>query len=344
MFAGSRNLARCISSNPSYMISRLSECLYRFTTSGFVELDASQTIEEETLALYKAHQYYPAHIGEVLESRYQLVSKLGYGTGSTTWLCRDLKERKHACLLYQPLGMSFTELHNLLPSQVFFKGLVQWGTQLISIALLFMHQMGEDEIARPITRKVLPDHAIYFSRPLPLSPGPPVLCDLGEARVGGNKHNGDVLPSIYRAPEFIPDMEWGSSVDKWSIGTMLWDLAQGDHLFYAKKDRILNDEQHLAEIISLKGPPPAEFIQRSEKCSQYWDKDDSHHSNPVTGNRKGSIPIPEQSFETREVQLSGEDRELFIDFLRRILLWVPEERPTAEGLAYDTLLMQALKA
>ncbi|KAL4949241.1 hypothetical protein BDW69DRAFT_77276 [Aspergillus filifer] len=36
--------------------------------------------------------------------------------------------------------MSFTEFQNLLPGQVFSKDLIQRGTQLILIALIFMHQ------------------------------------------------------------------------------------------------------------------------------------------------------------------------------------------------------------
>jgi hypothetical protein len=61
----------------------------QFLTSGFV-VDISRKIEEEDLPLYKAENYYPASIGQVLESRYQIVSKLGYGTSSTVWLCRNL--------------------------------------------------------------------------------------------------------------------------------------------------------------------------------------------------------------------------------------------------------------
>lgn len=61
-----------------------------FPASGFVEIDPTQNIEEEELPFYSAEKYYPARIGEVIASRYQVVSKLGYGTSSTIWLCRDL--------------------------------------------------------------------------------------------------------------------------------------------------------------------------------------------------------------------------------------------------------------
>lgn len=44
----------------------------------------------------------------------------------------------------------------------------------------------------------------------------------------------------------------------------------------------------------------------------------------------------------REQQFSGEDGELFLNFLQRIFRWLPGEQPTAEELAYDDFLMQAV--
>ncbi|PGH00692.1 hypothetical protein GX51_05678 [Blastomyces parvus] len=177
----------------------------------------------------------------------------------------------------------------------------------------------------PSARKVLSDRTIYASRRIPTCTGLPVLCDLGDARIGSHKHRGDIMPGIYRAPEVILGMEWDYKVDIWSVGVMTWDIFEGERLFFAKKDGILNDEQHPAEMVSLLGPPPQEFIKRNDKCLQYWDDQGS--------NWKGSVPIPDQSFETREWRLKDGDRTLFLNFLRRTLRWMPEERPSAEELA-----------
>ncbi|EFW16404.1 hypothetical protein D8B26_005743 [Coccidioides posadasii str. Silveira] len=62
-----------------------------FPASGFTELDPAVPIEEELLPDYIAEMYYPVRIGEVLNDRYQVVCKLGYGTTSTVWLARDLR-------------------------------------------------------------------------------------------------------------------------------------------------------------------------------------------------------------------------------------------------------------
>lgn len=56
------------------------------------QLDIKESIEEEKTPYYSPAKFYPAHIGEVLNDRYQLVTKLGYGSSSTIWLARDLKQ------------------------------------------------------------------------------------------------------------------------------------------------------------------------------------------------------------------------------------------------------------
>ncbi|KAL3458913.1 kinase-like domain-containing protein [Aspergillus heterothallicus] len=364
----------------------------QFPTSGFVKLDISRTVEEESLPFYGAENYYSVSIGQVFASRYQVVSKLGYGTSSTVWLCRDVEKGSfntlkvctsgqrpgseiavstlltnaqehpgkkmvrtvldsikvsgpsgnHTCLVYQPLGMSFTEFQQLLPEKTLPKELAQRTVQLILIALVFLHENGvvhtdistnnilqgigdtsildqieEEELNRPIARKVLGNRTIYNSRPMPNSTGLPVLSDLGEARMGEGRYRGDIMPDIYRVPEVILDADWDYKVGVWSVGTMS------------------NDEQHLAEMVSLMGPPPQEFLKGSEKCRQFWDEH---------GVWKGSVLIPEQSFEMRAQRFSGEDKELFVGFLRRVFRWLPEDRPTAEELAYDDFLMQPILA
>lgn len=62
-----------------------------FPSEGFEVLPVDHEVEEETIQGYKAENFYPVKLGEVIASRYQVVAKLGFGTTSTVWLCRDLK-------------------------------------------------------------------------------------------------------------------------------------------------------------------------------------------------------------------------------------------------------------
>ncbi|CAD0083647.1 unnamed protein product, partial [Aureobasidium vineae] len=55
-------------------------------------LDPSVLVEEETLRDYKAERFFPVRIDQAFNDRYRVISKLGYGSASTVWLCRDLLE------------------------------------------------------------------------------------------------------------------------------------------------------------------------------------------------------------------------------------------------------------
>lgn len=79
------------------------------------------------------------------------------------------------------------------------------------------------EIKSPSPRKVLMDRTIYLSYAMPTTFDPPVITDFGAARLGepDQKHSGDVMPAVFRAPEVIAGMQWDSKIDIWSVGVMV---------------------------------------------------------------------------------------------------------------------------
>jgi hypothetical protein len=149
------------------------------------------------------------------------------------------------------------------------------------------------EIVSPSPRKILTDRTIHLSYAMPTSYDPPVITDFGAARLGdpGQKHRGDVMPGVFRAPEIIAAMEWDSKIDISSFGVMvrfradvkhsilanalmkIWNLLEDGNLFNPFKDGRLNDELHFAQMVSLMGPPPKQFLERSDRCGRYWDTD-----------------------------------------------------------------------
>ncbi|CAG9974142.1 unnamed protein product [Clonostachys byssicola] len=54
-------------------------------------LDTTHLAEEEKIPDYHPDRFYPARLGQILNQRYQLATKLGYGANSTVWLARDLR-------------------------------------------------------------------------------------------------------------------------------------------------------------------------------------------------------------------------------------------------------------
>ncbi|RDL30360.1 uncharacterized protein BP5553_10238 [Venustampulla echinocandica] len=188
----------------------------------------------------------------------------------------------------------------------------------------------EAEFEAPVPRKSLEDRTIYVSRPLPISYGAPVLCDLGEARLGTEQQQGDIMPDIYRAPEVILNMTWDYKVDIWNVGMV--DLFEHRHLFRARNpEGKLDDGYHLAEMQAVLGDPPLRFLARSERSLQFWDKN---------GEWKGTASTPD--LDAREERLKGDEKVDFLRSLRRMLCWLPEERATAKELLFDPWLMHGL--
>lgn len=63
----------------------------QFRTTGFDIVGEKQVLKEERFDKFKAGLYYPTNIGDVYDSRYQVLGKLGFGTTSTVWLARNLQ-------------------------------------------------------------------------------------------------------------------------------------------------------------------------------------------------------------------------------------------------------------
>ncbi|KAL4915211.1 kinase-like domain-containing protein [Aspergillus aurantiobrunneus] len=242
----------------------------------------------------------------------------------------------HTCLVHPPLGISLHQLTRLLPDKVMTSCMARTTIRNILAALDFLHAEAgvihterlylspfeEAEFEAPIPQKTPEDRTIYLSRPLPISCGTPVLCDLGEARIGTDHQQGDIMPDIYRAPEVILDMSWDYKVGIWNI----WDLFEHHNLFKARNaEGTLDDGCHLAEMQGVLGGPPAEFLARSERSK--W---------------RDAAPIPASNLSAREERLQGDGKDDFLRFLRRMLCWIPEERATAKELLFDPWLMQGL--
>ncbi|MCJ1401818.1 hypothetical protein MMC11_005035 [Xylographa trunciseda] len=57
---------------------------------GLTAIASPDPMEEELLPHYNARHFFPVEPGKVFGKRYKMIAKLGYGSGSTIWLARDL--------------------------------------------------------------------------------------------------------------------------------------------------------------------------------------------------------------------------------------------------------------
>ncbi|KAE8137308.1 kinase-like domain-containing protein [Aspergillus pseudotamarii] len=266
----------------------------------------------------------------------------------------------YQCLIHPPLGMSLYELRNRCPRKVFPENLLKPTLIHILLALDFLHteahvihtdiqeknimlniedesilvDFEEAEISNPSPRKVVGDRAIYHSRKLgiPKKHGRPVLSDFGEARFGSESgtYCDDVQPFMYRAPEVLLRMPWNEKIDIWNLAVVAWDLFEQGHLFYAQdENKRESDSHHLAEMIAYLGPPPRDMLEKSEYANKYFDS---------SGKWKCLAEIPLTSLEGIESNLRAEQQEDFLRFIRKMLQWRPEDRPTANELLSDSWL------
>ncbi|KAL5324143.1 hypothetical protein ACEPPN_008686 [Leptodophora sp. 'Broadleaf-Isolate-01'] len=339
--------------------------------------------EEERLPWYNPDQFYPVRIGEILDSSYKVLGKLGYGAYSTIWLCRniryifrdtpnvelaDAKERDdgfvaikvctrdidrsariHRELQFYEHISSLSSQHH---GQSFIRGLL--GTFEITgpidinpsnIMLTVNDESVLDDFERaeteePSPTKVINDiRIIYGSRKLGLPRdslwGQPVLCDFGEARIG-ESHRGLIQPELYRAPEVLFDMEWGSSVDIWNVAVLIWDLFENRHLFNAVDENLQpSATHHVAEMVAYLGLPPLEYIQRGEITKKVFNEQ---------GRWKGAggTVVPQLSLEESVSALDGEAKEQFLNFIRSMLKWLPETRKQASEPLKDPWMAGAI--
>ena len=65
--------------------------IFHFSSSNFKTLATDQEIEEEAHDAISKGRYYPMRIGNIVENKYQIVGKLGFGVGSTVWLANDFR-------------------------------------------------------------------------------------------------------------------------------------------------------------------------------------------------------------------------------------------------------------
>ncbi|KAK2692682.1 hypothetical protein QWA68_007414 [Fusarium oxysporum] len=304
-------------------------------------------------------------IGQAIQQNYQVVAKLGYSTTSTVWFSRDLRDGnlwvlkahinklkhnqelavyehlsrlnldlagrqhvrevrdtfkfsgpldEHEVFIMLPLGMSLRSLQELQQGNVFQETLVTSALDQTLLGLNYLHDADVIHTAR----KFIDETVIHVSPYMLGGAGALTICDPGQTRIG-KVHGGIAMPPPYRAPEVILGMTWGDSLDVSRVGLLTWDLLHQKGIFRAyNQSEDLNDAHHLADMTMLLGPPPDVFLRRSDKTRKYWDAEGRWH---------GLVPLPsEGELKSLDTNLSGEDRDKFLDLLACVLTWLPEDR------------------
>ncbi|GCB20743.1 serine/threonine-protein kinase spk-1 [Aspergillus awamori] len=165
-----------------------------------------------------------------------------------------------------------------------------------------------------------------------------LLSDFGEAfapaseiRLGKDCHT----PPAFRAPEarFDPQGPLTYSSDVWSLATAIWEIVGMKPIFSTD---IVPEDETVAQHMDVLGPMPQEWWQRWEGRSNFFTED----GRPTEAYLENRWPPFEESFEI-DIQkwrrkwrgvIEEEEKAVFLDVIRRMLAFRPEERPTAEDV------------
>ncbi|KAJ9234127.1 hypothetical protein DTO169E5_6704 [Paecilomyces variotii] len=334
----------------------------RLKSSQFPILDPTTKIEEERMPAYDRGLFFiQSNLGIFLclDTRFLAswdlaqVQRSGFAVTSTSIALSALFN-------YEPLLTSLLHFQATLNPKSLPEDLLKGALQQLLLALDYLHseahvihtdiqaknimigskddsifrEWENDEENQPSPRKSDGSNIVYKSRPFRRKKGwsgfgMPLLSDFGEARLG-DVHDGLIQPDIYRAPEVILGMSWTSKVDIWNVGVLVWDLFEDHHLFDGRTPNgNQSDVYLLAEMEAMLGPPPLNFLRKSPQSQKYWDS---------LGQWKAAIEVPHYSLEESEEYLEGENKNMFMQFIRKMLRWDPEERQSARELLSDPWL------
>jgi len=141
------------------------------------------------------------------------------------------------------------------------------------------------------------------------------VIDFGSSCFENEKVYTYIQSRFYRSPEVILGMSYGLPIDMWSLGCILAELLTGYPIFPGE-----NEQEQLACIMEIFGPPEKHLIEKSSRKKLFFD---SLGKPRVTVSTKGRRRRP--SSKTLQQALKCDD-EAFLDFITRCLRWDPDRR------------------
>lgn len=169
------------------------------------------------------------------------------------------------------------------------------------------------------------------------------ITDFGLAVRGDvlKKANHDIQPREYTAPEVMLKAGWSYSADIWNLGMVLWELLADVNILngIAPGTTEFSEKTRFAQMIRLLGPPPRALLSKADPeayAQLYTEKGEFKYPE--------LIPSENFNFSSLTPMLSGEDKEMFINFAKKMLTWMPEERASAQELLDDPWLKSSTES
>ncbi|EOA90464.1 uncharacterized protein SETTUDRAFT_103138 [Exserohilum turcica Et28A] len=213
--------------------------------------------------------------------------------------------RGHLCISTELLGMNLYEFIKAHEFKGFSLRLIRRFSKQILSSLVLLKQQ------KVIHCDLKPEN-ILLAHPLHSEIK---VIDFGSSCFESEKVYTYIQSRFYRSPEVILGMSYGLPIDMWSLGCILAELLTGYPIFPGE-----NEQEQLACIMEIFGPPEKHLIEKSSRKKLFFD---SLGKPRVTVSSKGRRRRP--SSKTLQQALKCDD-EAFLDFISRCLRWDPERR------------------
>ncbi|KAJ9662812.1 serine/threonine protein kinase, CMGC, dual-specificity [Coniosporium apollinis] len=217
--------------------------------------------------------------------------------------------RGHLCISTELLGINLYEFIKAHDFRGFSLRLIRRFTRQLLSSLVLLQSK------RVIHCDLKPEN-ILLAHPLKADIK---VIDFGSSCFVDEKVYTYIQSRFYRSPEVILGCSYGLGIDMWSLGCILAELLTGYPIFPGE-----NEQEQLACIMEIFGPPEKHLIEKSSRKKLFFD---SMGKPRITVSSKGRRRRP--SSKTLAQALKCED-EAFVDFVARCLRWDPERRMTPD--------------
>ncbi|OMJ94060.1 hypothetical protein SteCoe_2830 [Stentor coeruleus] len=215
--------------------------------------------------------------------------------------------RGHLCIVFELLSINlyeFIKSHNF--QRVSLSYVARFAVQIL-ISLQFSSSLGI------IHCDLKPENILLKN---PNKSGIKII-DFGSSCYENQRFYNYIQSRFYRAPEIMLGIPYTCSIDMWSLACILIEIHIGQPIFPGK-----NEQEQFLRIMEVLGEPPLEILAQSTRKKLFFD---SQGKARVMPNSRGKMRFPG----TRLLDdiVCSED-ELFLGFLKEILVWDPKNRLT----------------
>lgn len=218
--------------------------------------------------------------------------------------------RGHTCISYELLG---TNLYEYLKEKDFYPMPLSTVRGIAARMLVALTFLSRENIMHCDLK---PENILIRGS----DPSVVKLCDLGSASFDASNSFMYIQSRFYRAPEVILEQKYSKSIDWWSFGCILCELANGDPVFPGD-----DEKDQLSCIMEYLGSPPQGFIEASSarRKREFFDE---HLQPRPRQTKKGRERVP--ASKSLAKFLGVEEDDDFLSFVMQFLQWDPAARVT----------------